>query len=212
MNKKELLAIALILSSFALTAFFYDSLPQRIAIHWNAQGVADGSGDKNFAAFITPVAALFAFLIFQAIPLLDPLKKNIEKFKGVFDEFKVVLVAFLLLVHLGTLAFNLGGAFDFKFIVIPGIAGLFFFTGRLMEKAKRNWFIGIRTPWTLSSDKVWDKTHKVAAKAFKTASVLSLLSLFAGKNAVFFAIIPITLAALVPFVYSYFEYQKEKNK
>jgi uncharacterized membrane protein len=93
----------------------------------------------------------------------------------------------------------------------PALAILFYYTGILIENAKRNWFIGIRTPWTMSSDKVWDKTHKIGGKLFKIAGVFTLLAIFFESFAVFFIVVPVISISIYTIVYSYFEYKKENS-
>jgi len=93
---------------------------------------------------------------------------------------------------------------------LPVAAGLLFIgVGILCENTRRNWFIGIRTPWTLSSDKVWDKTHRVGGKLFKIAGVIAIVGIFFQSYAVYFVLIPALLVAAYTIVYSYFEYKKE---
>ena len=94
-------------------------------------------------------------------------------------------------------------------ILSPALAILFYFTGILIENAKRNWFIGIRTPWTMSSDKVWDKTHKIGGKLFKIAGLLALIAVFFDSYAIFVIIVPVIIVSIYTVIYSYFEYQKE---
>ncbi len=96
--------------------------------------------------------------------------------------------------------------------LIPALGILFYYAGILVENAKRNWFIGIRTPWTLSSEKVWDKTHKIGGKLFKIAGIIALLGILFQKYALFFVLVPIISVAIYTIVYSYFEYQKETKK
>jgi uncharacterized membrane protein len=91
----------------------------------------------------------------------------------------------------------------------PAFAILFYYTGILIENAKRNWFIGIRTPWTMSSDKVWDKTHKVGGKLYKIAGVVTLLAIFFETYAIYIIVVPLIMVSIYTVVYSYFEYQKE---
>ncbi|MBT3712650.1 MAG: SdpI family protein, partial [Anaerolineae bacterium] len=88
---------------------------------------------------------------------------------------------------------------------------LFLLVGYMLRKAKRNWFIGIRTPWTLSSDTVWDKTHQLAGKLFIASGILAMLGVFFGDNAVWFTLIPILGTTLWLFIYSYLLYQKENS-
>jgi len=78
-----------------------------------------------------------------------------------------------------------------------------------MENAKRNWFIGIRTPWTLSSDGVWKKTNLIGGKLFKIAGIIAIIGSFFQDYIIFFIIVPIISIAIFTIVYSYIEYQKE---
>jgi uncharacterized membrane protein len=93
----------------------------------------------------------------------------------------------------------------------PALAILFYSTGILIENAKRNWFIGIRTPWTMSSDKVWDKTHKLGGKLFKIVGILALLAIFFESYAILIIVVPVIIVSIYTIVYSYFGYQKEKS-
>ena len=92
------------------------------------------------------------------------------------------------------------------FPVLFGI--LFTYIGFLLENAKRNWFVGIRTPWTLSSERVWEKTHKIGGKLFKLAGIASFAGFFFQDYALYFILIPVFAVAIYSFVYSYFEYQR----
>ena len=96
--------------------------------------------------------------------------------------------------------------------IVPAIAILFFFIGILVENAKRNWFIGIRTPWTLSSAKVWDRTHKRGGRLFKIAAVIAFFGVFFPDYSVWMVLIPILLVSVYTIVYSYLEFKKEKKK
>ena len=94
-------------------------------------------------------------------------------------------------------------------LLAPAFGILFYYCGILTENAKRNWFIGIRTPWTLSNDVVWDKTHKIGGKLFKIAGAVALFGIFFQKYTLFFILAPVILVAAYTIIYSYFEYQKE---
>ncbi|MEM2728714.1 MAG: SdpI family protein, partial [Candidatus Bathyarchaeia archaeon] len=86
---------------------------------------------------------------------------------------------------------------------------LFFYIGILCENSRRNWFIGIRTPWTLSSDRVWEKTHRLGGKLFKAAGVIAMLGALIQEHAFILILAPIIFAAAYTIIYSYVEYQKE---
>jgi uncharacterized membrane protein len=105
----------------------------------------------------------------------------------------------------------MGYVFDFTLAFIPAIAVLWFCMGVLLAHTKRNWFVGIRTPWTLSSDIVWNKTHKLGGLLFKVTALMTLFGLFFGRPALlFFIIIPLILIVIITSVYSYVEYRKTK--
>lgn len=94
-------------------------------------------------------------------------------------------------------------------LLVPAFAALFYYCGVLTEQAKRNWFIGIRTPWTLSSERVWEKTHKICGKLFKIAGVIALVGILFQRSALFFILAPVILVAAHTIIYSYIEYLKE---
>lgn len=140
---------------------------------------------------------------------MDPLKMNIEQFRKYYDGFVVLVIAFLFYIYILTILWNTGIRFSMIQFLAPAFGILFYFTGILTENAKRNWFIGIRTPWTMSNEKVWEKTHKVGGRLFKIAGIISLLGIFFHDYAFIFIIAPVILVAAYTILYSYNEYQKE---
>jgi uncharacterized membrane protein len=119
------------------------------------------------------------------------------------------LLAFLLYVFGLQLAWNLGARFDFVQALIPALAVLWYVTGVVLGQIKRNWFMGIRTPWTLSSDAVWDRTHALGGQLFKIAAVISLAGLFfRGGLVIVMVIVPVLAVAVVTVAYSYVVYRQ----
>jgi uncharacterized membrane protein len=123
----------------------------------------------------------------------------------------MLIVAFMLYMYALTLRWNLGYTdFGMSKAMLPAMGILFFFIGYMLRKAKRNFFIGIRTPWTLSSDKVWDETHRVGSVLFMISGVFAIIgSLFGGMTAFWFLFVPIIGSTLITLVYSYVLYQRE---
>ena len=158
-----------------------------------------------------PVVLAFLLLLFYVIPKIDPMKANIESFKVHYERFFVVLTIFLLVVQVQTTLWNLGTMISFNF-TLPLLLGiLFIFVGLLLEKSKRNWFVGIRTPWTMSSDKVWERTHQVGCKVFVVAGILSILSTLFQSIGILPVIGFILLGSLFLFVYSYWVFREEEG-
>ena len=208
MTKTELAVFAIILISFVIGFYFYPQMPDKIASHWNAQDQVDGYMPKFWGLFLMPVISIGLLLLFMLIPKIDPLKKNIEKFRKYYNWFVLLIIIFLFYIYLLTVLWNIGFRFAMSQMMLPSLGILFYYIGILLENAKRNWFIGIRTPWTLSSDKVWDKTHKIGSKLFKIIGVIAFLGIFFQKYSIWFILVPILLVAGYLIVYSYFEYQK----
>jgi uncharacterized membrane protein len=166
---------------------------------------------KFWGVFLMPLMTTGLVLFFLAIPKIDPLRANIAAFRDVFNLFIVFFTGFMVYIYLLTLLWNLGyTGFNMSEAMLPALGVLFIFTGYLMRKAKRNFFIGIRTPWTLSSDRVWDETHRVGSVLFMIAGGLAFLGSFVGGVTAFWLIfVPIMVSVLVTLVYSYLLYQRE---
>jgi uncharacterized membrane protein len=202
------IAVALIALSAVLSVLAAPDLPERLATHWNAAGEPDGTMSKGVALAFLPALAALLLVLFAVIPRIDPLGENITEFRPLYDWFVVVFTGFLAAVHAGIVAFNLGYEFDFTLFVLAGIAFLFYYIGILLTEVKRNWFIGIRTPWTLSSPEVWDRTHELGSRLFKLTALVTLVGLFFDEYAVFFLLVPTLLTAGITMVYSYYLYQQ----
>ena len=158
-----------------------------------------------------PLMSLAMLGLFLLIPSIDPLKANIAQFRGTFNTFIALIIAFMIYIHGLTLAWSLGyQGFKMSMAMLPFMGVLFIFIGLLMRKAKRNWFIGIRTPWTLSSDRVWDETHRLGAILFMASGVLAIIgAFFGGMTAFWLMFVPLIGSAIFLIVYSYVLYQRE---
>ncbi|WP_456397559.1 SdpI family protein [Desulfurobacterium sp.] len=212
MRKSEIVSLGIILFSFIVGIYFYPKMAEKMALHWNAQGQVDGYVSKCWGVFLIPLISVGLLLLFIAIPKIDPLKHNIEKFRKYYDGFMVLIIVFLFYLYLLTVFWNIGIRFNMIQLLTPAFGILFYYCGILIENAKRNWFIGIRTPWTLSNDVVWERTHKVGGKFFKAAGVIAFIGVFSQSYALFFILVPVILVALCTIIYSYVEYQKEMKK
>ncbi len=209
MKKSEIIVLGIILLSFIIGIYFYPQMPKKMALHWNFQGQANGYVPKFWGVFLIPLISMGLFLLFAVIPKMDPLKHNIEKFRKYYDGFVILIILFLFYVYILTIFWNLGIRFNLVQLLAPAFGVLFYYCGILTEKAKRNWFIGIRTPWTLSNEKVWEKTHKIGGRLFKATGVMAFIGIFFKNYALFFILVPVILVTVYTIIYSYVEYQKE---
>jgi uncharacterized membrane protein len=209
MRKSEIIIFGIIILSFAIGIYYYPQMPEKLASHWDAKGTVDGYMSKFWGLFLMPIISVGLLLLFILIPRIDPLNSNIQQFRKYYDGFVVLIIVFLFYLYLLTIFWNTGYTFNMITFLAPALAILFYYTGILIENAKRNWFIGIRTPWTLSSDNVWDKTHKIGGKLFKIAGVFAFVSIFFQTFAIFIIVVPVMIVSIYTVVYSYYEYKKE---
>ncbi|MBC7261959.1 MAG: SdpI family protein, partial [Chloroflexi bacterium] len=207
MKAMRIAIVAIILLAFAAGISVYPRMPARMASHWNAQGEVDGYMTRFWGVFFLPFMLVGLALLLLLLPRIDPLRKNIAQFQAQYERFVVLALAFFLYVYLFTLAANLGWKVDIIRVLAPGMAILFYGVGVLVEHAKRNYFIGIRTPWTLASEEVWNRTHQAGGKWFKVAALFALGGVVWPQWGIWFIMVPVLLVALYTMVYSYLEYQ-----
>jgi len=186
-------------------------LPDVVASHWNAAGELNGTMPKFWGLALIPVLMYGFCALFVVLPRIDPLRNNYQKFQDYYEGFVLVFAAFFFFIQLQIILWGLGIHVSPNLTMPVMIGGLFVYIGFLMEHAEPNWFVGIRTPWTLSSDSVWRKTHQRAGTLFKLAGALSMIGALAGIYASLFILIPAIAVALYTVVYSYIEFKKEQT-
>lgn len=211
MNFKKILMMLFLLISIVSSVYCYTQLPDTIASHWGLSGEVDDYSGKAII-FLFPGVMIFMILLFWFIPKIDPLKNNIKSFYSSFETFILVFLLFFLLLQAQFTLWNMGFQIPPN-MFMPLLTGFLFFSiGVMLNKTTPNWFIGIRTPWTISNEKVWKKTHDIGSKLFKIAGIISAVGILFQKYAFFFIIVPIIAFSIFLVVYSYFEYKKEIKK
>lgn len=219
MNNKitNILLVSFLALAIAAGVWAYPKLPDQIASHWDINGRADDYSDKFWAVFLIPIIMLGMFMLYLAIPKIDPLKVHVQASRKYMNVFWVMMFAFFSYLLFLILAWNLSDAWNYSDIllnnftraIIPAFSVLVVVIGWMMGKVQRNWFMGIRTPWTLSSDAVWNKTHQVGSKLFIGAGLISALGFFwGGKTAFVLLLGPLMAAALASVIYSYIVYRR----
>ena len=206
-----ILSFVLIAIALLVGILLYGRLPDPMPSHWNAAGQVDDYMPKFWGIFLVPLMTIVLVPLFLVIPNIDPLKANIAKFRGIYNWFIVLFVVYMLFVYGLTLAAGLGYQFNMTLLLLPVVGLLFIGVGYMMTRAKRNFFIGIRTPWTLSSEKVWDETHKLGSKLFMLSGLVTILSAFLGENGIWLMLAAMFVAAFVPIVYSYILWRRENK-
>jgi uncharacterized membrane protein len=208
-----IVVLVLILAATFAGLSLWNRLPDQMASHWNFNDQVDGYMSKFWGVFLMPLITLGIFLLFLVIPNVDPLKANIAQFRETFNLFIVLIIGFMVYVYALTLLWNLDFTnFGLGKAMMPALGVLFIFVGYMLRKAKRNFFIGIRTPWTLSSDRVWDETHRIGAMLFTISGILALLgSFFGGSTAFVMLMVSVLGSTLFLVIYSYVLYRRETH-
>ncbi len=210
---RKYLPVAFVAVTLLASLLAYDRLPDQVPSHWNSRGEVDGYSSRLVGAFLLPLAALAIWGVLRIIPRFDPRRKNYEKFQGTYDVLIAAVVGFMCVMHLGILGATLGLPIAVDKLILGCVALLLILVGNLLPRARSNWFVGIRTPWTLSSDRVWERTHRVGGYAFSIAGVVMLVTLFLAPA----YRLPITIAASAGMAiflvgYSYVAWRQEGGR
>lgn len=211
--KTEILPIAAVVISIALSFYFYGRFPESVPTHWNFAGEVDGWSSRSVAAFLFPVIITGIYLLFLAFPYFDPKKDRYEQFRKVYHVFKSILVCFMLAMYIITGLNGIGYELPVGIFVPVMIGMLFIVLGNYMSKIKPNWFMGIRTPWTLSSEEVWNKTHRFGGKVFIFSGIIMMfMGILPERLALPLFILVVSALSLGTFAYSFIIFKKEEKK
>jgi uncharacterized membrane protein len=205
MTNKQTIAFIVIITavSFAIGWYFYPLFPDMVASHWGINGEVNGYMPKFWGIFLFPFMMGFLSLLLFFLPKIDPLRANVETFRKYYNGVIAGIIVFLFYIYLLTIAWTLGYRFNMGKMIVPPLAFLWFLLGVAMPKMKQNWFMGIRTPWTLASVRVWDETHRVGGKLFQYSAVIALFGLLFPPYSFWFIIIPVIFSSFGIMAYSY---------
>ena len=209
--KKEFPFWIIILMPFLYLAYIWHDLPDRVPMHYDIHGNIDRYGSKQELLIIPFALPVLVYLIFLIIPYIDP-KKQLTQMEGKYNSLKMLLtlsMSFLAIYILYTS--KSGTLFNPNFLLVI-LGGLFVVIGNFLKTIRPNYFIGIRTPWTLESEKVWKSTHILAGKLWFFGGILIVLCslLLKQKNALICFVVLTGLMALIPVLFSYFEFKKQE--
>jgi uncharacterized membrane protein len=198
---------------FGFGLLLYNKLPDKVPSHFNAEGQVDGYSPRIASIIMIPILTLVLLGFFLLIPRIEVFKENLKSFIKQYYNFIVVFTLFMFIIQITLLLKAVGYNINMANFITFLIALLFGYIGFIMQKFKRNFFIGIRTPWTLSNDTVWKKTHDLGSKTFIINSLIILLSLLLPSGlAIWILIISVLLNGIILVVYSYIIYDKEIKK
>ncbi len=202
----------LIALSVLIGVFAYPYLPDQMPMHWNIHGKVDRYWDKQYAAFFPPMLMIVLMVLFIFMPRIDPKKENYKKFSGSYTIFITIMNVFFLLLQSMTISYGLGVNINISLIVNLGIGLLFIVLGNYLPRIKHNYFIGVRTPWTLANEKTWRKTHQLSGKLFVMAGILLVAISFLPGIYKFTGMLVVVLSTvLIATIASYVFFNRYKN-
>lgn len=211
--KKPWLGLVLIGAMLAFSFAVYGELPERIPTHWNAEGEVDARGSRWPGAFIGPAVALGIWLLLLLLPRIDPRREHYERFWDTYWTFGNLLILFLTLLHVLTLGAALGWPVDVTRLVLLAIGLLFVVLGKYLPRVRSNWWLGIRTPWTLESEQVWRETHRLGGRTFVVGGLITMAAALLPEPArPWVAMAGLFVAGFIPVIYSYFAWGRARRE
>ncbi|MBA4496180.1 SdpI family protein [Paenactinomyces guangxiensis] len=210
-NVYSCLSFIAAIATILISLYFYPQLPPKVPLHWNIYGTADHYGSKSMTLLLACLP-LVIWLLMRASPKFDPRKESYRKHAKPYSIFKFVIVTFLSVSAVTTILSASGYNIDMAVIIKLAIALLFITLGNFMGQLRTNFFIGIRTPWTLTSEISWRKTHKAGGYVFIITGLSFLLSLWLkGASSFLVPLIVLITGVIFTFAYSYVVYRKNET-
>jgi uncharacterized membrane protein len=210
------LSLVFVTLMFLISGWAWVNIPgdREIPVHWNMEGNVDRWGGKFEGLLLMPLVCLGAILLFTFLPSLEPRKLNLLRSLKVYKIFWIAIILFLFVIHVFLVGGALGREPDIGHIVPIMLGILFIVLGNYMGKIRSNWFMGIRTPWTLSSELSWKKTHRIGGILFVLTGILLLILAMAGSGKVFITGMIVIMGGVIIylFVYSYIVWRSDPNK
>lgn len=206
-RRADLVCLVLVLIPVAMSAWLWPALPDPMPGHWNAQGEVDAYLPKFWGVATMPLSAVGVWLLVKIIPAVSPKGYRTEPFREVLHLFQVVIVAFLALVGVLVLLEARGVDTKLNTIIFAGAGLLLLVIGNYLGKVRKNFFVGFRSPWTLASDEVWARTHRLGGWLFVVAGLVMIAGGLAGFPAPWL-IGAVVLLTVYPLLHSYLLYRK----
>ncbi len=215
--RKSLIAAGVIVAAMAaLSAYAWLVLPgdAMLPVHWSAGGDPDRYAGKWEALATLPAIAFLLSAILAVLPVIEPRRRHLFQSSKAYVRIWLTALGIMAFLHLTLVAAALGHSVDMLMIASIVLGALLTVMGNFLTKVHSNFFIGIRTPWTLSSERVWEKTHRLGGRLFFGLGIAFFIVALTGPNRLaFFVLVGAAAAvALVVIAYSYVLWRQEQRK
>ncbi len=205
-----LLAVAALASTLYVWQFRFAELPEQLPTHWNYEGKVDGTVSRNdfLPTFLILPGGMFGMVgLTLLLPVVSPQKFTVDSFRDTYAFCMALVQALLLFLHLVTLLGAMQAVVHIDRLLVGGLMPFIILLGNVLGKVRRNFWIGIRTPWTLADQGVWERTHRLGAWLLVLAGLLGLVAVLAGLSLIL-PLVGLVLAGFVPVIYSLWVYKR----
>lgn len=210
---RKWIPVVLIVAAVVASITVYQRLPEQMPTHWGVSGEVNGWSNRLWGAWMIPLMMAVIWLIMRAIPHIDPRKANYEKFAGTYDVLVGLILTFMLVMHIAVLMAATGRPVAMDRVAMPAVGLFIAAMGFLLPRAHPNWFVGIRTPWTMTSDLSWERTHRIGGILFIALGILMVgASLIAPVQAIAVLVVAAIAIVVFLFVYSYRIWKEDPAK
>jgi len=207
------LSWALVGAMFIAAGLAWPALPDSIPVHWNVTGEVNRYGGKFEGLLLLPIITLAVLVGLTLLPRIDPRRERYAEFHGALALFKLLIVAFLAAVYAIILAAAFGASLNMTRVVLPLVGVLLIGLGAMIDQVRPNWFVGIRTPWTLSSERSWSATHRAGRWVFIAMGAAFVLAGVVGTAlAVYLALVLVVAGVAGLVVYSYLVWRQDPGR
>lgn len=211
--RNEWFSILLIAGMFIASALAWSGAPDSIPVHWGITGEADRYGGKFEGLLLTPIMTVGIYLLLLFIPRIDPRRANYEKFADVYRIIRIVMVVFMAGLHGAIITSVFGADLNIGMAVMVMVGIMLAVLGNYFGKLKPTWFVGIRTPWTLTSELSWNKTHRLGGKLFVALGLLLATTGIIGSEWMFYLVFGLLFLMIIFLViYSYYIWKSDPDR
>ena len=209
----EALSWAMLGTMFIMALVSWPTAPDQIPVHWGLSGTPDRFGGKFEGLLGPPLIAVAVYLVLLTVPRIDPRRAHYDAFAGPYTIVRTAFVGLMfglnIMVHLAMR----GRDVNVNVVGPIGVGVLFLVLGNYLPKIRSNWFIGVRTPWTLSSEESWRRTHRLAGWLFAVSGAIVVLTTLFNPGAGIVAVAVLcAISVAVSIVYSYFAWKKDPTR
>jgi len=193
---------------FGLAAGVWHSAPDSLPVHWGLSGGPDRYGGKSKALLMPPLLALGVYVLMLVLPRVDPGHANYANFRSAYTLIRYAVLLVIAAFYVVTLLVGVvGWQFDMGRIALAIIGVVLMVIGSVMGKLRPNWFVGIRTTWTLSSKRAWIKTHRLGGWLFVALGVMFMVGALSTSPVL--PLVAVAVVVLVLFTYSYVQWRND---